>query len=726
MVDGEVSEEEKAKPQAQPEEDEDEDTAAYDDDDFEEISEDENLKVTKSFGEELRQMQVPSEVCDETLPSAQVPAVDEEPTTAEEPSPNVAVSLLPPPPAPASLVPPVSEAATAISVAKEEEPKPQQAETPAPAHKPVGADVAPVVATVEEAPVALAPVVPTPPRMEVNLRPHSGRRRAPSRMAEAAAQPTIPAATPQHANGHASRRPRPRAAAESPSRGGDGTPAGSMANAVMQFVPPVAGVGVGGLSRLDGEDLAEFESSPPVRTVSASSGSSAAVARRVVRGKVSVGEEKPDRPPTTPGPGEANAGQAHGPEGRADPSRPMWLQGGVNREPLHNRSWDRELGFGANGGASSPPLGSVLRGRGHCNDMAPPRPGAGGARDGSRRRSHATESMFGSEPAEASSPGRQGSCAPGDDRKAKRLQQEVQRLQQRLQECELFSAQDDGLPRFVLDEVELGSQIAQGGFSSVHRAVWHGTPCAIKKIFDPVITEELRAEFENEVRMLRRLRHPHVVTLMAVCRVPPALSILTEFVEGGSVFELLHCRRHPSAQARRPERDPWAILPLVRQAANALAYMHAMLVVHRDVKTQNVLLTAGSCPSAKLCDFGLARMRSELGTGAMQWAGTAQYMAPELFAKRRYTESVDVFAFGVMVWEVVASEIPHANMEAEDIAHRVQHKEYAGLGLTPSWPKSLKSFLKACLAVNADDRPSMAEAAKNLLPVLQDFPPPGR
>merc|ERR1719216_421286 len=103
----------------------------------------------------------------------------------------------------------------------------------------------------------------------------------------------------------------------------------------------------------------------------------------------------------------------------------------------------------------------------------------------------------------------------------------------------MYSAQDDGLPKFVLDEVDLGCQVAQGGFSSVHHATWHSTPCAIKKIFDPVITEELRSEFENEVRMLRRLRHPNVVTLMAVCRKPPALSFLTEFVGGGTLFDLL-------------------------------------------------------------------------------------------------------------------------------------------------------------------------------------------
>jgi len=299
------------------------------------------------------------------------------------------------------------------------------------------------------------------------------------------------------------------------------------------------------------------------------------------------------------------------------------------------------------------------------------------------------------------------------------LQQQIQKLNKQLKEAETLSAQGDGLPTFMLDEVEFGYQIAQGGFSSVYSATWHGTPCAVKKIFDPVLTEELRAEFENEVRMLRRLRHPNVVTLMAVCRKPPALSILTEYVAGGSMFQLLHGAAIYRT-TRDPSREPATLIPILLQVAVGIAFLHSMLVIHRDVKSHNVLLTTGTNPCVKLCDFGLARMKSELCTGTMQWAGTAAYMAPELFAKKRYTESVDVFAFGVLLWEAVAVEIPHANLEAPDIAHRVQQGDCGGLAITCSWPKSLKRLLRATLAVQSD-RPSMVDVLAQLRDVLLDF-----
>lgn len=660
-----------------------EDVAAYDEDDFEELSEDETAKVTKSFGDELRHLHTSSGLVEESL---SVPAVQ------TEEAPSVAAA-------------PVQEEPIIPSDAPLEE---QLIEPPlAPlGQKSLGLSSAapPTSIASEKLPAALPPTPPLTGGPAPGLgnqysssRPSSGRRRSSSRPAEVAPSqpPVLPVpvtAAPSLCKQHASRRPRQRACVESPRQAGD------TINGVTDALALCAGAGKSRRDR-DGP-VTEFESSPCVRTISASSGSTAAGSKRVVRGKVGVTDDiSPPVQGNHPHPSEA---------GREDPSRPVWLQGGISREPYANRR----------GGGANSPLQTAPRGRGgHCS----PEVGAhaGGAREGSRIGAGAARGWE-----EFGARSRLGSACGDDDRKAKRLQQEVQRLQQRLQEAELFSPQDDGVPRFALDDVELGSQIAQGGFSSVHFAVWHGTPCALKKIFDPVITDSLKAEFENEVRMLRRLRHPNIVTLMAVCRQPPALSILTEIVEGGSLFELLHCRRQASGRPPGPRRDPGALLPLVRQAANALAYVHAMAVVHRDIKTQNVLLTAGPFPCAKLCDFGLARMRSELCTGEMQWAGTAQYMAPEIFAKRRYTEAVDVFAFGVMTWEVVAIEIPHANLEPEDIGHRVQSKECAGLPVTPSWPRSLKTLLKACLAMQAEERPSMAEAAKSLTPVLRDFPPP--
>mmetsp|Transcript_6662 Transcript_6662/g.10682 ORF Transcript_6662/g.10682 Transcript_6662/m.10682 type:complete len:549 (+) Transcript_6662:180-1826(+) len=411
---------------------------------------------------------------------------------------------------------------------------------------------------------------------------------------------------------------------------------------------------------------------------------------RLVRGKVSVGNEGDG---TRPGTGESSS--------KAGPSRPMWLQHDDNAQshvPRHNLS-----NSGRDFSADRARVASGSSDRHKKSDVD-----TGG-------RGRIPVDMENDVDARAGT-------ADGDQRKIKRLQQEIQRLTQRLKDSDLYSAQDDGLPVFTLDEVEVGSQIAQGGFSTVHHARWKGTPCALKKIFNPVITLELRSEFENEVKMLRRLRHPNIITLMAVCRQPPALSILTECIGGGSLFELLHGPPHSKA-AGSLDCELATTLPFMLQSSSTLAYLHAMLVVHRDIKSHNVLLTRERPSTAKLCDFGLSRSKADLQTGTMQYAGTPCYMAPELFAQRKYTEAVDVFAFGVMLWETLSTEIPHANIEPSDIAHKVQTKDYAGLNVAHSWPKVAKNLLRALLAVQPDDRPAMTAVTEQVRQILAEMPP---
>lgn len=404
--------------------------------------------------------------------------------------------------------------------------------------------------------------------------------------------------------------------------------------------------------------------------------------QRPVRGKVTVSNDA-----------ESDARPNTGGSDKGKSNKPMWLQfdSAVRRQPssgdLHQPSRRRE----APHGSSSPSSGSRSR--------MPPRSADAGAREDRLT----------------------SADGDGGDRKAKRLQHEIQKLTQRLKEAEGFSAEDDGLPNFQANEVDVGPMIAQGGFASVHHAFWRCTPCAMKRIFDPVITAELKADFDNEVRMLRRLRHPNIVTLMAVCRVPPHLSFLTEYLDGGSLFEMLH---GPGKPASGKDCSNETLPHILQQAASALAFMHATDVVHRDVKSHNLLLAGrGPRPLTKLCDFGLARMKSELCAGTMQWAGTPPYMAPELFEKRRYTEGVDIFAFAVLLWESAAGDIPHANLEAPEILERVRSRDCAGLPVSPGWPSPLKALLRAALCPKQESRPSMA-AVMRQLNSFHDFPNP--
>lgn len=105
-------------------------------------------------------------------------------------------------------------------------------------------------------------------------------------------------------------------------------------------------------------------------------------------------------------------------------------------------------------------------------------------------------------------------------------------------------------------------------------------------------------------------------------------------------------------------------------------------------------------------------MQADLGKGSMQYAGTPVYMAPELFQKRQYDESVDVFAFGCLLWELVMREVPHDGVEAVDIRAKVEKGEQ--LKLPYNLDPRLAPLVNSCRAVQSSQRPSFDQVVATL------------
>lgn len=84
------------------------------------------------------------------------------------------------------------------------------------------------------------------------------------------------------------------------------------------------------------------------------------------------------------------------------------------------------------------------------------------------------------------------------------------------------------------------NKIGQGGFSVIYKASWLGINLGVKVIFDPKVTEELLEEFNNEIKMLSFLRHPNIILLIGISSNPKNLAIMTEYIEMGSLFDILH------------------------------------------------------------------------------------------------------------------------------------------------------------------------------------------
>ena len=251
----------------------------------------------------------------------------------------------------------------------------------------------------------------------------------------------------------------------------------------------------------------------------------------------------------------------------------------------------------------------------------------------------------------------------------------------------------------------LGKKIGQGGFSEIYESQWLGVPVAVKVIFDPKITEELKEEFNNEIEKLFILRHPYIIQLYGITDKDKSqkLAVITELAPKGSLFDYLH--KNPKTKNNLSLEFKNKIS---KQLICTMAYIHSRGFVHRDLKTQNILLDKNL--DMKMCDFGLTKLKSELNSGSGQFAGTPCYMAPELFDRKYYDEKVDVFAFGTVLWEIYSQKIPYINCDSAEIKQKVTKGEE--LYCSSIIPKQIVSLIHKCRSVKPSDRPSFEQIEK--------------
>lgn len=215
--------------------------------------------------------------------------------------------------------------------------------------------------------------------------------------------------------------------------------------------------------------------------------------------------------------------------------------------------------------------------------------------------------------------------------------------------------------RVPRDQVTVEALVSRGGFGEIYRGKYNREDVAIKMLF-PEMRSDLKKvnSFLAEAKLMAGLSHPHIVRFVGVSWGSLSdLCVLTEFMRGGDLRALL---KGYEAQ-RRPQGVDEDKLRIAYQIAQALTYLHSLspLVIHRDLKSNNVLLTENL--DAKLTDFGVSRER-ELQT-MTAGVGTMLWMAPEIMMGERYDEKADIFSFGVLLSELDQQTLPYAHARTD-------------------------------------------------------------
>lgn len=278
-------------------------------------------------------------------------------------------------------------------------------------------------------------------------------------------------------------------------------------------------------------------------------------------------------------------------------------------------------------------------------------------------------------------------------------------------------------------------KIGQGGFGIVYKGcLADGTVVAIKRAKKNIHDKHSGAEFRSEVRTLEKIEHLNLVKFYGFLEHGEERILVVEYVPNGTLREHLD-------SVNGNVLDFASRLDIGIDVGHAVTYLHMYTdhpIIHRDIKSSNILLTENL--RAKVADFGFARLAADTESGAThvstQVKGTAGYLDPEYLSTYQLTEKSDVYSFGVLLVELVTGRRPIEPKKEikERITARWAMKKFTSgdaiLTLDPRLERSAANSLVMekiyelalqCLAPHRHNRPTMRKCAEILWSIRKDY-----
>uniref|UniRef100_A0A3Q4GE25 Mitogen-activated protein kinase kinase kinase 12 n=1 Tax=Neolamprologus brichardi TaxID=32507 RepID=A0A3Q4GE25_NEOBR len=234
--------------------------------------------------------------------------------------------------------------------------------------------------------------------------------------------------------------------------------------------------------------------------------------------------------------------------------------------------------------------------------------------------------------------------------------------------------------------------VGSGAQGAVFLGRLHGQEVAVKKV---------RNIKETDIKHLRKLKHPNIITFRGICTQAPCYCIIMEYCAQGQLYEVLRAGR---------KITPSLLMDWAMGIAGGMNYLHLHKIIHRDLKSPNILITYDD--AVKISDFGTSKELNDKST-KMSFAGTVAWMAPEVIRNEPVSEKVDIWSFGVVLWEMLTGEVPYKDVDSSAIIWGVGNNSLQ-LPVPDSCPESFKLLLRQCWNCKPRNRPSFRQILLHL------------